>query len=137
MEHRKVAFDALMYWDQKRIDIDTCVVLDDHAHAVFRHLLNNTRKYFPDNCGTGILPVEKKKESLSKIQHSIKSFSSKEINKLFGKSGSVWQDESFDRVIRDENEWLETIEYVIMNPVKKGLCDNPESYQFLYVKNNS
>lgn len=146
-DERQLAFDALRYWDQKRIDMDAYVVLDDHVHAVFRLIQDDRQGYMNDrqdacptredfsDSGTGILPVNENQESLSQIQHSIKSFSSKKINKSIGRTGPVWQDESFDRIIRDENEWLKTIEYVIQNPVKRGLCNRPEDYQFLYVKN--
>jgi REP element-mobilizing transposase RayT len=40
--------------------------------------------------------------SLAEILHSIKSFSAHEVNKVMKRTGPVWQEESFDRMIRSE-----------------------------------
>jgi len=64
--------------------------------------------------------------------HSIKSFASNQINKRLNRSGSVWLDESFDRIVRDEQEFLEKWNYIRMNPVKKGLCELPQDWQALF-----
>jgi hypothetical protein len=49
------------------------------------------------------------------------------------RSGSLWTDESFDHIIRHEDELKEKIEYVQNNPVKKGLVDVSEQYRWLFV----
>ena len=73
-------------------------------------------------------------DTLSKIMHSIKSFTAHEINKLANRKGKVWQDENFDRVIRDEDELLKKTEYVANNPIKAQLANNYEEYRWLYIK---
>jgi REP element-mobilizing transposase RayT len=50
--------------------------------------------------------------SLSSILHSWKSFTSNAINKLTGRSGSLWQDESYDRLVRDADELLAFEDYI-------------------------
>jgi len=40
--------------------------------------------------------------SLSKILHSIKSFTANRINEIEDSSEPIWETESFDRVIRSE-----------------------------------
>ena len=77
---------AIMYWDRKRIDLDTAVVMTDHAHLLFRIIDGS---------------------SLSAILHNIKSYSANEINKLTRKQGAFWLDESFDHIIRD---WIAQLE---------------------------
>jgi hypothetical protein len=52
-----------------------------------------------------------------------KSFSSKESNKLLNRTGSFWQEDYFDHIIRDMRELHDTIEYVMNNPAKAGLRD--------------
>jgi len=42
-------------------------------------------------------------------------------------------DESFDHIIRHEEELKEKIEYVQNNPVRKGLVDVPQQYRWLFV----
>jgi pyocin large subunit-like protein len=65
--------------------------------------------------------------------HSIKSFTANQIRKLYGNSGHVWLDESYDRAIRHEDEYLEKSNYLINNPLKAGIVDKPEDYRWLYV----
>ena len=60
-------------------------------------------------------------ESLEKILHSWKSFTSHEINKRNGKSGTIWQKESYDHLIRDGDDLRNQVEYVLDNPLKAGL----------------
>jgi len=39
---------------------------------------------------------------LATILNSIKGFTARQINDLLGRSGPVWLDERFDRIVRDE-----------------------------------
>jgi putative transposase len=48
--------------------------------------------------------------------------------------GVVWQDERFDRIVRDEKEFNEKWEYIKTNPVKNGLSQKPADYLWLYEK---
>jgi len=78
--------------------------MPNHVHVVLSHL--------PGFDTSGIL-------------HSLKGFTSKEINKLVGRSGTLWQAESYDRCIRDSEELQRTIDYVLGNPIAAGLQDWP------------
>ncbi len=40
----------------------------------------------------------------------------------------VWQTETYDRIIRDDQEYAFTLQYIAYNPVKAGLCEKPEAY---------
>ncbi len=48
--------------------------------------------------------------------------------------GKLWQDENFDRAIRDEEEFLEKINYIANNPIKVNLANKYEEYKWLYIK---
>jgi|ERR1017187_34235 hypothetical protein len=61
-------------------------------------------------------------------------FRARSINKLTGRTGPVWQDESFDHVLRGDESLRETMDYVCQNPVRKGLVDKPEDYKWLWVE---
>lgn len=60
----------------------------------------------------------------------IKGVGSRRINQLMGWSGALWQAESYDRIIRDKNEFEEKRNYMYNNPVKAGLVDDPRKYEF-------
>ena len=104
-------FNALRFLDGKKYDLFAAVVLNDHAHVI-------------------INPID----TLSKITHSIKSFTAHEMNKALNKRGKFWQDESMDKVIRNEREFIEKITYIANNPIKAHLSQEYSDYKWLYVK---
>lgn len=50
------------------------------------------------------------------IMHSIKSYSSSQIKKLHPVTGSVWQRESYDHIVRNLDELEHCIAYIRANP---------------------
>jgi len=70
------------------------------------------------------------KESISKIMHSIKRGSSRLINQMWNRNGSVWQSRFYERIIRDEKEFWEKVNYIYNNPLKVGLAEAPEDYPY-------
>ena len=70
--------------------------------------------------------------SLTEILHSIKSFSAHEVNKVMKRTGSVWQQESFDRMIRSESDLHEKWNYIWDNPRTVGLVSPMEEYPFIW-----
>jgi putative transposase len=75
--------------------------MPNHAHAIVRPLMSKTH------------PLEK-------IVGSWKQFSSKRINEQTGADGNLWQDESYDRIVRDEEHLYRCIQYIGRNPRNAG-----------------
>lgn len=100
----QVVADSLMYFDGIRYLLYAWCVMPNHVHVVF-------------SCLDGF--------DTSSILHSLKGFTSREINKIFGRSGTLWQAESFDRCIRDSRELERTIDYVLGNPEAAGMQNWP------------
>lgn len=66
------------------------------------------------------------------IVGTMKSVFAHSINTALNRTGQVWQDESFDHVVR-HGDWLEKkTQYVRDNPVRKGLVTKPEDYKWLW-----
>jgi REP element-mobilizing transposase RayT len=65
---------------------------------------------------------------------SIKKYSGLRANRVLGRHGAFWHDESYDHVIRDVAELERTIEYVLMNPVKAGLCKDWREWKCSYIR---
>lgn len=63
--------------------------------------------------------------SLRVIVQRWKSISARSINRLFGREGSLWQANYFDRFMRDEAQLAATVDYIEMNPVVAGLALHP------------
>ncbi len=61
---------------------------------------------------------------------SIKRFSSTELGKqnLKADMKKLWQEESYDHIVRDRDELLRTRKYIEANPRKAGLRETEFSY---------
>ena len=74
--------------------------------------------------------------ALPKITKSIKTFSAKRANEILGRTGEpFWQDESFDRWVRDQREFGKTVQYIEFNPVAAGLAPRPEDWPWSSASN--
>ena len=101
-----------------RIRLHAVVVMPDHVHLLLTPLRNEQGWPFP----------------LVDILQCLKSATAHRINRLLGISGPVWEEESFDHVLRSDESLKEKCEYIRQNPVKAGLVKNPESYRWLWVE---
>ena len=54
-------------------------------------------------------------------------------NKVLGRSGSFWQDEYYDHLIRDEAEFTHAVEYILDNARRAGLRGWPWVHSFTLV----
>lgn len=59
-----------------------------------------------------------------------KSFTAHESNGILQRTGKFWQEDYFDRYIRNYEHYEKTINYIANNPVKAGLCEKPEDWKF-------
>ena len=66
---------------------------------------------------------------VSKVMQSLKRFTAREGNRILGLTGRpFWQDESYDRLVRNQTEFQRIAHYIEMNPVKAGLAATPEEF---------
>lgn len=97
--------EAIHYRDTKVYDLISFCIMPNHVHLIFT-------------------PQEKEKGtfySLTEILHSLKRHTARQSNLILRRSGPFWQDESYDSIVRDENELERIVKYVLYNPVKAGL----------------
>jgi REP element-mobilizing transposase RayT len=94
--------DALRHFDGSRYQLHAWCVMPNHVHAVVTPLGDH---------------------QLAEIVHSWKSFTANQANKLLGRTGTFWQAEYFDHLIRNDRDFGNSVEYVLNNPVRAGLRD--------------
>ena len=115
---RTIVMDTCVRANQWTIDLNALVIMPDHVHMIFVPLVD----------------VEKSEVfSLARITKGIKGTSAHLINRQLGRAGRVWQEESFDRVLRFSEKLDEKIAYIVDNPVRQGLVSSSEAYQWLWV----
>jgi len=102
----------------QRYQLHAAVVMPEHAHLLLTPL--SDEKGWP--------------YGLPAILKLIKGASARRVNQLLGSNGPVWQEESFDHVLRSQESLEEKLEYIRQNPVRRGLVKRPEAYRRLRVE---
>ena len=74
--------------------------MPNHVHVVFKPLETAT---------------------LAKIVQAWKSVTSRAINRILGRSGTVWQREYYDHLVRNDADLVRVVDYVLENPSKAKL----------------
>ena len=72
--------------------------------------------------------------TLAAIMQSLKGYTARRANQIIGRTGRFWDTESYDREIRDAEEFRRVVRYVINNPVKAGIVPSWEDYKWTYLK---
>lgn len=67
---------------------------------------------------------------LPTIMHWLKGRTARKANRILGRTGPFWQDESYDHWIRDAKEFNKTVAYVEENPVRAGLVKEASEWQW-------
>jgi putative transposase len=115
---------SLHHLDGKEYDLFAYCIMLNHVHVVCVGQVSR-----PDLDGTGVPSY-----IVSDIFGSIKKYTARRANKILGRRGPFWQDESYDHVIRDGEELERTIWYVLFNPVKAKLVQSWEQWPWTYIK---
>ena len=100
-----------------RIHLHAVVVMPDHVHLLLQPLRNADGWPVP----------------LVDVLQCMKGATAHRINKRLGRSGPVWEEESFDHVLRSSESLKEKAEYIRQNPVRRRLARSPEDYRWLWV----
>ena len=66
--------------------------------------------------------------TISNLLTLLKVSSMVAINRGRREAGEVWQGRFFDRALRTVKEYHETVEYIHLNPVRRGLVKQPEQW---------
>ena len=107
-----------LYDHGKTMLLHAAVVMPEHVHLLLTPLRDMDGWPIP----------------LSKILKRIKGTSARSVNRLLGRDGPVWQEESFDHVLRSDESLEEKLEHIRQNPVRRALVKTPEEYPWLWVE---
>ncbi len=97
----EIVVNTLKFFHEKRYDLVAWVIMPNHVHVIIR--------CYDD------LPV-------FKTIKSWKSFSAREIHRIKNATGAFWQNDFFDRFIRDAYHLLNALKYIGNNVKHGGVC---------------
>ncbi len=101
--------NSVRFFDGQRYSLAAWCVMPNHVHAVFTALGGHDP---------------------SDVLHSWKSYTSHQMNKMLRMTGSRWEQESFDHLIRSLEHFEAFVRYVENNPLAAGLCKLPEDWPY-------
>ena len=106
-EFAEMVIDAIRYREREGIyTLHNYVVMANHVHLLITPQIE-----------------------LPKLTHSLKGFTARRANQMMGITGPpFWQDESYDRWVRDEVEFERIADYIENNPVSAGICASAEDF---------
>ena len=105
--HREEVQRCLLHGDPSQYDLGDFVIMPNHVHFLLKPRI-------PGQLQTLLRPI--------------KGVSARNINEAAGTSGSLWQGESFDHIIRSLDQLARVQEYIRNNPVKAGLKPDEFAY---------
>jgi REP element-mobilizing transposase RayT len=114
---REVALSSCCHDHRKRYELYAAVVMPEHVHVILTPLIDERRHQI---------------FSLIEIMRGIKGASGRKIGQRIARSGAVWQEESFEPVLRSSEGLDAKVEYVLQNPVRRGLVEDWRQYRWAW-----
>jgi REP element-mobilizing transposase RayT len=115
-EARSIVLEHCVYPHDKTILLHSAVVMPEHVHLLLTPLNDDRGSIIP----------------LHRVLKGIKGVSARRVNQLLATQGPLWQDESFDHVLRSDESFQAKVDYIRQNPVRRGLVSTPDAYPWLW-----
>jgi type I restriction enzyme R subunit len=113
--------NSLYFHAGDHYDLLAYVIMPSHYHWLFR-----PRDAWVAKLGE----AANDRSPRERIMHSVQGYSGRICNGLLGKTGPFWQQESYDHVVRDEDELHRVFDYIELNPVRRGWVTHREQWRF-------
>ena len=113
---RSLVLESCIYENQRSIDLLAAVVMPDHVHLI----------------GTPLI-LGDHVAKLHSILRTIKSASAHKVNRALQRQGQLWQEESFDHIVRSAEGVDAKIGYILDNPVRRRIAQHRREYPWGWV----
>jgi REP element-mobilizing transposase RayT len=107
-EIAELVVDAIRYGEteMRHYELHAYVVMCNHVHLLITPLFQP-----------------------AKLTQPLKGSTARHANKILGLTGQTfWQEESYDRLVRDDCESNNVLRYIELNPVRAGLINGPGDF---------
>jgi putative transposase len=112
------------------------IYADDHECEVFLSLLGQLTKRHDWTLGTYCLMSNhyhlllRIDQELSDGMRELNGGFSSYTNKRNGLEGHLFKNRFWCKLIEDEAQYLQTARYIVLNPIRSGLCRTPEGWRW-------
>ena len=110
--------ESYHHFDNLRYQLLAFCIMPNHVHALIYPLVQSNGDIYP----------------IAHITYTWKKYTAMLINKATDQTGSLWQQESYDHLIRSEKELYQVLEYILENPVKAGLAQTWDQWRGTWIR---
>ncbi len=126
-EVAKLVSDRLHEFNSIYYDLLAFCIMSNHVHVLFDFSVQLPKD--------GSMVDDKKYKQLWQVIKLIRGATATSANRILNRTGEpFWQEEYFDRYIRNPSHLGNAFRYTIMNPVKAGICNEWEHFPFTWAK---
>ena len=118
--------DSLHLFDGKYYNLIAYTIMPNHIHIVFTPFVERA------SARSSYSTILQQKFPVTEIMRRLKGNTALQANNILKRTGTFWQHESYDHVVRDEKELKRIVNYILYNPVKAGLCSKQEDWEWSY-----
>jgi putative transposase len=131
-ESRRIFEAGLERVRQKfKLQVHAYVVMPEHVHLLLSEPQWSTPGTAPLKPKHGLNGPPMLAETEPKtLADALKSLKQGVSRRLIGDAGHFWQKRYYDLNIRDYPQFVEKVRYIHRNPVKAGLCERPEDWEW-------
>jgi REP element-mobilizing transposase RayT len=104
---------AFHFYAGEKYELHAYCVMSNHVHLLIRALKRKNGDYY----------------HIADLVRDLKRHTASEMNKMLGRRGQFWDDHYFDRIIRNERNYLAVVGYILQNPVVAGLVGKSEFWK--------
>lgn len=109
----KTVMESLLFNNNKQYDLWAACLMSNHVHTLLSTLP-----------GSPLLNV---------VLQNHKKFTAVRCNKILGRHGQFWAEESFDTLIRNNKHFFSVVNYIVNNPVKAGIVKKWDDWEWTYL----
>ena len=113
---RSLVLDHCLHDHGTKLWACCAVIMPEHVHMVMAPMRDAAGQTY----------------GMSEVLKGIKGASARSVNAALGRTGPVWQPESFDHALRRHEKVVEKVDYICQNPVRRGLAASPDEYPWLW-----
>jgi len=109
----EIVFQSLLFNNKKEYDLWAFTIMPNHVHA--------------------LLTLKEGSMPLFKILQNHKRYTAGQCNKVLKRTGYFWEHETYDHLVKSENEFSQIVEYILNNPVKAGFVKDWDQWKWNYI----
>ena len=129
-KHKDIIVDSLKFLvAEKRIELNAFVIMSNHIHLIWQAMFG----FSPSDIQSSFMKYTAQQLKNSLTKNNTDTLASFKVNK-YNRDYQFWKRDSLGIELISPAVFEQKLNYIHDNPVKAGLCINPEDYYYLSAK---